>query len=193
MSWKQDTIYLTIGNNQNQIIKEAYLHETTAHRLVTVDEVLLQPKETTIVPMKFETWRGRVPNFKNKPALVSTTAPYAKDGLIIDEIVTDAHKNGMLIRITNAANVGTCIPCHAHVASFRILSEYSHQPEVSPIAGCEISPTNTTERVRVQECQAEQITDISTSRTCLCKIPNKLMVADVMGNNNNGLLHEHVD
>ena len=29
LSWKQDTIYLTIGNNQNHVIKEAYLHETT--------------------------------------------------------------------------------------------------------------------------------------------------------------------
>ena len=82
--------------------------------------------------MKFETWRGQVPNFKNKPALVSTAEAYAKDGLIVDEIVTNAHKNGMLIRVTNDTDVGTCIPCHAQVASLRILPGYNHQPGISP-------------------------------------------------------------
>ena len=42
-------------------------------------------------------------------------------------------------------------------------------------------------------CIRDSIKDISTSQTCLCKIPNKLVVSDVMGNNNNGLLHEHLD
>ena len=99
----------------------------------------------------------------------------------------------MLIRITNTTDIGTCIPCQAQVASFQILSEYSSQPEVLSMVGSKTSHTNITEKVRVRECQSERITDISTSRTCLCKIPNKLMVADVMGNNNNGLLHEHID
>ena len=109
------------------MIKEAYLHETTAHHLVTVDEILLHPKETVVVPMKFETWRGQVPNFKNKPALVSTAEAYVRDGLIIDEIVTNAHKNGMTIRVTNKTDVGTSIPCHAQIASFQILPDYNQR------------------------------------------------------------------
>ena len=128
LSWKQDTI----GNNLNHIIKEACLHETTAHHLVTVDKISLHPKETAVVPMKFETWRGQVPNFKNNPALYSTAEAYARDGLIINEIVTNAHKNGMLIRVTNDTDVGTCIPCHAQIASFRILPGYSRQPGTPP-------------------------------------------------------------
>ena len=99
----------------------------------------------------------------------------------------------MLIRVTDDTDVGTCIPCHAQVASLRILPGYSHQPGISPTTGCEITTMGTGKKVHVQQCQDKQITDISNSRTCLCKIPNKLMVADVMGNNNNGLLHEHVD
>ena len=99
----------------------------------------------------------------------------------------------MLIRVTNDTDVGTCIPCHAQVASLRILPRYSHQPGTPPAAERETTTTGTVAEIQVQQCQDEQITDISNSHTCLCKIPNKLMVADVMGNNNNGLLHEHLD
>ena len=143
--------------------------------------------------MKFETWRGQVPNFKDKPALVSTAEAYVQDGLIIDEVVTNAHKNGMLIRVTNETNSGTCIPCHAQVASLRILPGYNHQPASPPATEHEVTMTGAASGVQAQQRQGEQITDISTGQTCLCKIPNKLMVSDIMGNNNNGLSYEHLD
>ena len=109
--------------------------------------------------MKFETWRGQVPNFKNKPALVSTTEAYAQDGLLIDEIVTNAHKNGMTIRVTNKTDMGISIPCHAQIASFQILSGYEQQAESSPTNGHEAAATGAVTNIREQHCQNEHIKD----------------------------------
>ena len=44
-----------------------------------------------------------------------------------------------------------------------------------------------------EEIQEDEITDVKECETCMCKIPNKLVLTDVNGNNNHGLLYENVD
>ena len=68
LAWSGNEVYLTFGDNNNKLI-EAQLNETEAHTMVNVNEITLLPKEMRLVNIKFETWKGKVPNMKNKPAL----------------------------------------------------------------------------------------------------------------------------
>ena len=72
LAWAGNEVYLTFGHNNNKLI-EAQLNETEAHTMVNVHEVVLLPKETKLVGIKFETWKGKVTNMKHKPALITTS------------------------------------------------------------------------------------------------------------------------
>ena len=101
LSWHQDDVYLTIGGDNNKRLTEAHLNELEKHTLVTVNEVELKPKETRRIEVQYETWRGKVTNFKNKPAFINPNDKYNANDLHIEEINTTPQYSKMQINITN--------------------------------------------------------------------------------------------
>ena len=121
LSWHQDDVYLTIGGDNNKRLTEAHLNEIEKHTLVTVNEVELEPKETRRIEVQYETWRGKVTNFKNKPAFVSPNDKYNAKDLHIEEINTTPQYSKMKINITNTSKEGMHIPQNAQIAKLELL------------------------------------------------------------------------
>ena len=82
LAWAGNEVYLTFGHNNNKLI-EAQLNETEAHTMVNVNEVVLLPKETKLIDVKFETWKGKVTNMRHKPALITTAPEFQDVGIAI--------------------------------------------------------------------------------------------------------------
>ena len=121
LAWSGSEMYLTFGNNNNKLI-EAQLNETEAHTMVNVNEVLLLPKETKLACIKFETWKGKVPNLKHKPALITTAPAFQDVGIEIDEVTEQAHHNNMQVRVTNTSCEGVTLTSFAPVAKLQLIS-----------------------------------------------------------------------
>ena len=114
-------MYLTIGGENNKRLTEAHLNELEKHTLVTVNEVELKPKETRRIEVQYETWRGKVANFKNKPAFINPSDEYNAINLHIEEINTTPQYSKMQINVTNTGKEGMHIPQNAQIAKLELL------------------------------------------------------------------------
>ena len=121
LSWQQNNVYLTIGGENNKRLTEAHLNEIEKHTLVTVNEVELKPKETRRIEVQYETWRGEVTNFKNKPAFIGPNDEYDETNLHIEEINTTPQYSKMQINVTNVGEEGMQIPRNAQIAKLELL------------------------------------------------------------------------
>ena len=90
--------------------------------MVNVNEVTLLPKETKLACIKFETWKGKVPNLRHKPALITTAPAFQDVGIEIDEVTEQAHHNNMQVRVTNTSCEGVTLTSFAPVAKLQLIS-----------------------------------------------------------------------
>ena len=155
--------------------------------MVNVNEVVLLPKETKLANIKFETWKGKVPNLKYKPALITTAPAFQDVGIVIDEVTEQAHHNNVQVWVTNASCEGITLTSFAPVAKLQLISA------ILPKHGTDQHPGSVTKTVKHEQhaktgakdtesthCTSEtngklQL-DMTTADKCLCQIPNKFFL-----------------
>ena len=162
------------------------------------NEVVLLPKETKLVGVKFETWKGKVTNMRHKPALITTSPEFQDVGIAIDEVTQSAHNNNVKVRVTNTSKEGIVLPDFAPVAKLQLIStliEQHQEGESTPKVEVSQSINNEASRQsgdgRQEQGKQERQLDLEPANVCLCQIPNKFFITDVFGNNNQGLRHEN--
>ena len=127
-------------------------------------------------------------NFKNKPAFINPNDEYNATNLHIEEINTTPQYSKMQINITNTGKEGMHIPQNAQIAKLELLDSVLQKAQEQ----CQEQAVEA-KKTPGEETRADEITDVKVCDTCMCKIPNKLVLTDVNGNNNHGQTHENVD
>ena len=138
--------------------------------------------------VQYETWRGKVTNFKNKPAFISPNNKYNSKDLHIEEINTTPQYSKMKINITNTSKEGMHIPQNAQIAKLELLDSVLQKAQEQWQGDA-----NEANEANREETHEDEITDVKECDTCMCKIPNKFVLTDANGNNNHGLLYENID
>ena len=150
----------------------------------------MKPKETRRVEVQYKTWRGKVTNFRNKPAFISSNDNYGETTLHIEEINTTPQHSKMQVNVTNIGKEGMQIPRNARIAKLELLDSILQRTQEQDTAQAEMDALETTTQ---NEPNQNEITDVKECDTCMCRIPNKLVFTDVNGNNNHGLPHENIN